>query len=98
MSHAELRNSMSSLRQADVLRLHVEIEAVIAPITSDSARLDAAERSRQVAVVFRVDPDHACLDTMRHSKRTSAVAGPDVRRQAVLRIVGERQCLSFIGE
>src|SRR5713226_2032662 len=86
-SGTQFGNPMGSVRQADVFRLHVEIEAVVAAIPADSARLDPSEGRGQMAVVLRVHPHHPRLDAMCHTKCTATIAGPDVGRQPILGIV-----------
>jgi hypothetical protein len=59
--HPDPRNTMPPQRHANILRLHVEVEAVVSAVASDPAVFDATERCRQVTHVLRVDPDHAGL-------------------------------------
>src|SRR5699024_11378035 len=55
----------------------------------------AAERRAQVAHVVGVEPDHAGLDGLGKVVCPLQVVGPDVGRQAVFDVVGQRQRLGF---
>src|SRR5690606_15632768 len=50
-SPTERRHPMAPEPDAYVLRLHIEVEAVIAAVAPDAARLHPAERRRQMPVV-----------------------------------------------
>src|SRR6187402_65266 len=86
------------MSHADILRLHVEVEAVVAAVTADAARLHAAERRRQMAVVLGVDPDHAGIERARESMRAADVVCPEIPGQAIAHVVRERERFIFIGE
>src|SRR6202041_1757316 len=58
-SRPQLRHAVRAVRDADVLRLHVEVEAVVPAIAADAARLHSAKRRGQMPVVFGVHPHHA---------------------------------------
>src|SRR5262245_16463648 len=83
-SRTELGNAVSAVRQADVLGLHVEVEAVVAAIASDAARLHAPEGRREMTVVLRIHPHHPRIHAVRHSQRAAHIAGPDVGGQAIV--------------
>src|SRR5687768_16980686 len=86
------------MRNADVLRFHVEIETVVAAIAADSARLHATERRRQVAIVLGVDPDHARLERAREAMRAPDVVRPEIRGEAIAHAVCDRKRLALVGE
>src|SRR5919198_5808307 len=65
--HAKARDVMVAERDADVLDLTVEIEAVVPAVAAHAAALRAAERRVQVAHVLGVDPHHARLEAFRHA-------------------------------
>ena len=58
----DLRYLVIVERDRDVLRLHVEVEGIVAAVAADAGRLHAAERRRQMAHVLRIDPHHAGLE------------------------------------
>src|SRR4029079_5137318 len=62
----------------DILLLHVDLEGVIAAVAADAARLDAAERRRQMPHVLRIDPDHAGFDVLGDAMGAADVAGPEI--------------------
>jgi len=48
-----------------------------------------AERRRQMADVFGVEPDHAGFQFVRDAQRAAHVAGPDVTGEALLHAIGD---------
>src|SRR5438552_18594730 len=70
---AKARDVMVAERDADVLDLAVEVEAVVAAVAAHTAALRAAERRVQVAHVLGVDPDHARFQTFRHAVAAAQV-------------------------
>src|SRR3990172_7853147 len=74
MGSPQRRNRVGPGGDADVLGLHVEIEAVVAAVAADPAVLHPAEGGGKVPVVLRVHPDHARLDRLGHSKRSPPAA------------------------
>src|SRR6185437_11012470 len=84
--------------EADVLGLHVEIEAVVAAIAADSTRLHAAEGRRQVTVVLGIHPDYPGIEVVRHAQRAPAIVGPYIRREAIRGLVRDTQRLSLVFE
>src|SRR5690606_33157573 len=82
-------------RDGHVLRLHVEVEAVVAAVAAYAAGLHATERRRQVADVVRVDPDHAGVELAREAVGPRHVVRPQVGGEAVVDVVGDPQGLGF---
>ena len=78
--------------------LGVEVEAVLAALAAEPARLHATERRSQVADVVRVEPHHAGLDAMGDAVAATQVVGPDVGGEAVAGVVGQPNGLVFVVE
>src|SRR5690348_15978221 len=82
----------------DVLRLHVEIEAVVAAVASDPARLHPAEGRRKVADVLRIDPKHPRFEGLRDAVRAARVLSPDISCKTVIDVVRLADRILFIVE
>src|SRR5437660_1005935 len=75
------------------LRLRIVVQRLLAQITPEPRELVAAKRGGGVIEVVRVHPHRARLDRARHAVRFLHVLGPDARREAVARAVGELDAL-----
>src|SRR5690606_13620151 len=73
-----------------------EVEAVVAAVPPDAARLHAAERRWQVPDVVRVDPHHADVQSLSEPVGPGRVLRPHVRCQAVVDVVGYVQRLLLV--
>src|SRR6185437_10338108 len=89
-------NLVRAPRQRDVLGFHVEVERVIAAVAADAGGLHAAERRRQMADVFRVEPDHAGFQRICDAQGPAHVVGPDVAGEPVFHVVGDRDRILLI--
>jgi len=65
-------------RDRDVLRFHVKIEAVVAAVAPEAARLHSAERGRKMPDIFGIYPYHSGLERLRDAVCAARVLGPDV--------------------
>lgn len=77
--------------ERDESGLREELAAVTATLAAEAALLDATERLTQIAVETGIDPDHPGLQPSRHMMRSRMVCGPDVSREPVAGVVGDRQ-------
>src|SRR5438552_9335025 len=75
------------------LRLRIVVQRLLAQITPEPRELVAAKRGGGVVEVVRIDPHRARLDRAGHAVRFLHVLGPDARREAVARAVGELDAL-----
>src|SRR5262245_12630596 len=75
------------------LRLRVAQEAVETLVARLAGLLVAAERLRHVALIERVDPDHAGFDLTHEAERDVDVARPHAGRETVDRVVRDRDRL-----
>src|SRR5215468_7024682 len=76
--NSQLLNLVRAPRQRDMLGFHVEVERIVAAVAADAGGLHAAERGRQMADIFGVEPDHAGFQRIGHAQRAAHVAGPDI--------------------
>src|SRR5205823_8128749 len=77
------------------LRLRIVVQRLAPQVSPEPRELVAAERSRGIVEVVRVHPDGPSLDCAGHTVRLRDVSGPDPRREAVQRAVGELDALGF---
>src|SRR3990172_3282141 len=87
MRSPQRRDRVRPVGDADVLGLHVEIEAVVPAVAADPAVLHPAEGGGKVPVVLRVHPDHPRIDRPGHSKRPARVSSPKVGGEAIVGVV-----------
>src|SRR3989440_7165377 len=80
------------------LRLRIIVQRLAPQVAPEPGELVAAERSRGIVEVVRVPPDRPSLDRARHAVRLRDVSGPDPRREAVQRAVGELDALGLVVE
>src|SRR5207302_5590937 len=97
-SDSDLRYLVIVERDRDVLRLHVEVEGIVAAVAADAGGFGAAERRRQMPHVLRIDPHHAGLDALRETVRAADVLGPKVGGEPVAYVIGDRQRFLLVGE
>src|SRR4051794_19086982 len=98
LSDTYLRRAVLVEPDGDIFLFHVDLEGVIAAVPADSARLDAAERRRQVPHILRIDPDHAGFDALGDAMGTADVAGPDIGGEAIADVVGNPQGVRLVLE
>src|SRR2546425_5688987 len=84
-------------RHADGLRLRVFAERFQALLPAVTALLVATERGLdgERAAVHRYLPG---VDLFGHTQTAREITAPDARDQSVLRVVGERERLCFVGK
>src|ERR1019366_5372245 len=83
----------SSPGDGDVLALHELEEAVVAPLPTEPALLDPAERRRRVRHDGTVEADHARLERLAESQPPLQIAGVHVGDEPVFRVVRQRHRL-----
>src|SRR5205085_3636453 len=81
VSGTDLRNLVIVQRDRDVLRLHVEVERIVAAVAADARRLHPAELRRPWAHSLRIDPHHSGLDALREPMAAADTLGPQIRRE-----------------
>src|SRR5258708_5698613 len=86
--------------EIDVDLLHVEIfvDAPLSELTPDAALLVAAPRRLDVGRLHVVDPHDAGAELFDGAHRAKDVARPDGGGQAVVRVVGDPECVLFAVE
>src|SRR5947209_17885413 len=95
---ADPRNRMAVEGDGDVLRLHVEVEGIVAAVAPEAGIFHTSERRRQMAHVFGIDPDHAGLETSRDPMRAAEIARPDITGEPVAHVVADPDSLRLILE
>ena len=77
---------------------HIEIERPLRAVLPDARVFDTAKRAWQMADIFGIDPDHARLQRVSKPEGAGHVIGPQIRRQAVLRVIGDVQRVRLVFE
>src|SRR6266699_5269460 len=80
------------------LRLRIIIQRLAPQVAPEPRELVAAKRGGGVIEVVRIHPHRARLDRAGHAVRLLDVSGPDARREAVQRAVGELDALGLVVE
>src|SRR2546423_5703100 len=75
------------------LRLRIVVQRLAPQISPEPGELVAPKRGGGVIEVVRIHPDGPSLDRAGHAVRLRDVSGPDPRREAVQRAVGELDAL-----
>src|SRR3546814_1868218 len=82
----------------DRLQVSELVDGVERLVAAEAGLLEAAERRGDVAAVEAVDPDRAGPEAAGGLHGLVDVGGPDRRRQAVDRVVGDPDRLVLVGE
>src|SRR2546429_878149 len=80
------------------LELRIIVQRLAPQVAPEPRELVAAKRGGGVIEVVRIHPHRARLDRAGHAVRLLDVPGPDPRRAAVQRAVGERDALGRVVE
>src|SRR5688572_8110052 len=90
-----LQKRAESDAEADVLDLDELVDAVLRAFPAEPRLLDATEWRNLGRQEPGVDGDHPCFERFGHSPDAADVAAVEVRRQAELGVIGQRDGFLF---
>ncbi|MNW02781.1 hypothetical protein D3C71_1986220 [compost metagenome] len=80
---------------AHVLHLGEHFKAVFPALAAGAGRFHAAKRLTQIAYVLGIDENHPRFNIAGQTQHLAHILRPDIRRQAVLHVVGHTQAVFF---